>query len=155
MKLSLVKLHLYLLVCVVLLVTGLLSACGSGGSAIATPTTTTLSTSAATATADETALIGQMVFVGPPTAKIVSGTTFEVDGKVKNGDDKQHDIYVKVELLDGSGHVIASATQNVDNVPGGTTDAFAIQGTTTQSTWASVKATVVRVAENVNGAGQD
>jgi hypothetical protein len=101
-------------------------------------------------------LIKEMTLVGTPTARIVSGTTFEVDGKIKNGDDKQHDIFVKAALLDASGKPIAtSAVVNVDNVVGGATVPFTIQGTTPQPTWVSVQVTVVNVTENVNGAGVD
>ena len=96
-----------------------------------------------------------MTFVGSSTAKLVSGTTFEVDGKIKNGDDKQHDIYVKVMLLDASGKQIATATQNVDNVAGGDTASFAIKGTTPQSTWSNVQVSIVKVSENVAGSGSD
>ena len=101
------------------------------------------------------ALMKQMTFGGTPTAKIVSGTTFEVDGKIKNGDNKQHDIFVQVVLLDASGNQIATATKNVDNVPGNATVSFAIQGTTPQPTWQNVQVKVVNVTENVNGAGDD
>jgi len=109
----------------------------------------------ASATAVEGSLIQKMTIIGSPTAKIVSGTTFEVDGKVKNGDDKQHDIFVKVDLLDASGKQVGSATQNVDNVQGGAIASFAIQSTTQQPTWSKVEANVVKATENINGAGGD
>lgn len=121
-----------------------------------TPTSASASGPGATATAAETSLIQQVTFVGTPTAKIVSGTTFAVSGKLKNGDDKQHDIYIQATLLDASGKVIATtAPFNVDNVPGGATVSFTVQGTTPQPTWTSVKVTVVKVSENINGSGTD
>jgi hypothetical protein len=101
-----------------------------------------------------TALIKKMTIVGTPTAKLVAGTTFEVDGFIKNGDSKQHDIYVQATLLDASGNVIsASAPLNVDDTPAGATVPFAIQGTASQPTWSSFKVVVVNVTENVNGTG--
>jgi hypothetical protein len=110
----------------------------------------------ATATAAVQALIHEMTFVGAPTSKIVSGTTFEVDGKIKNGDSLQHDIYVEASLFDASGKlIVTTAPLNVDNVAGGETVPYSIQGTTPQPTWASVKVTVVNVTENVNGTGTD
>ncbi|HET9999724.1 MAG TPA: FxLYD domain-containing protein [Ktedonobacteraceae bacterium] len=119
-------------------------------------TPTVNSPNAATATAAVEALIKEMTFVGTPTAKIVAGTTFEVDGKIKNGDSKQHDIFVEASLLDASGKVIVTtAPLNVDDIAGGETVPYSIQGTTPQPTWASVKVTVVKVTENVNGTGTD
>ena len=110
----------------------------------------------ATATAGETVLLQQMTIVGTPTAKIVSGTTFAVGGKLKNGDNKQHDIFIQATLLDTSGKVIATtATTNVDNIPGGVTVSFTVQGTTPQPTWTSVKVTIVKVSENVGSSGTD
>jgi hypothetical protein len=97
-----------------------------------------------------------MTFVGKATAKIVSGTTFEVDGQIKNGDSKQHDIYIQATLLDASGAKIATTNAlNVDNIAGGETVNFSIQGTTPQPTWASVEVTVVKVTENVGSSGTD
>ncbi len=146
----------------------LLAACGSSTStgtagttpsstnATSVPTTSAASGPGATATAAETLLIQQVTFVGTPTAKIVAGTTFAVSGQLKNGDDKQHDIYVQATLLDASGKVIATtAPFNVDNVHGGTTVSFTIQGTTPQPTWNSVQVKVVKVSENINGSGGD
>jgi hypothetical protein len=143
-------------VCVVFLLMLGLAACGSDSVTGTTPTPTTTPPGGATATAAVAALIKQMTLVGTPIARIVSGTTFEVDGKMKNGDDKQHDIFLKAALLDASGKTIAtSAAVNVDNVAGGATVAFTIQGTTPQPTWASVQVTVINVTENVSGAGPD
>lgn len=160
--------RLYFIVFACLVMGTLLAACGSSTGSSGTTSTTTATavpttgnTSAtsgpgATATAAETSLITQMTFVGTPTAKIVSGTTFAVSGKVKNGDDKQHDIYVQAMLLDASGKVIATtAPYNVDNVPGNATVSFTVQGTTPQPTWSSVQVKVVKVTENINGSGDD
>lgn len=136
-----------------------LAACGSDTSTGATTPTTSANSSgspAATATAAESALIQAISFVGQPTAKIVSGTTFEIDGKLKNGDSKQHDIYIQASLLDKTGKIIASTQEeNVDNVPGGATVSFSIQGTTPQPTWDTIQIKVTKVTENVNGAGPD
>lgn len=157
----------YFLVFASLLIGVLLAACGSSttstgssgttSSHASSPSTTTAASGPnATATAAEASLIQQMTLVGTPTAKIISGTTFAVTGKIKNGDDKQHDIYVQASLLDASGKVIVStAPYNVDNVPGGATVSFTVQGTTPQPTWSSVKVRVTKVAENINGSGSD
>ncbi|MEO8971991.1 MAG: FxLYD domain-containing protein [Ktedonobacteraceae bacterium] len=166
MRLFHISLRLYLTIFACLIIGVVLAACGtstgtSGTSSTPTstpptPTSSSASGPGATATAAETALIPQMTFVGTPTAKIVSGTTFAVSGKLKNGDDKQHDIYVQATLLDASGKVIATTTPfNVDNVAGGATVSFTVQGTTPQPTWSSVQIKVVRVAENINGSGGD
>jgi len=107
------------------------------------------------ATVTVSALAKMIIQVGQPTAKMLSGATFEVDGQIKNGDNQQHDITLQVMLLDASGKAVATATKLVDNVPGGATVAYSIQGTTTQPTWQSVQVTVIKVSENVNGTGQD
>jgi len=141
-------------ICMAFLVVSGMAACSadSGSGSTATPTTPALNG----ASAAVQVLIKKMTFVGTPTARIVSGTTFEVDGKLKNGDTKQHDIWVQAVLLDASGKSIATtAPYNVDDTPGGATVPFAVQGTTPQPTWASVKVTVVNVTENVNGTGPD
>ena len=149
----------YFVMFVGLILLMLLAACGANTSASSSSTPTANPHSAAsinaTPTAAETALIKEMKFVGSPTAKIVSGTTFEVDGKIKNGDDKQHDIYVKVVLLDAVGKQIATVTENVDNVKGGATVAYSIQGTTPQAAWANVQVAVEKVTENIGSSGTD
>jgi len=96
-----------------------------------------------------------VTIVGQPTVRLVSGTTFEADGQVKNIDTFQHDITLKITLLDASGHVVGTATQLEDNVKGGTTVSYAIQGTATQSSWSSVEVAVIKVSENINGTGGD
>lgn len=154
MTLSNLRQNLLLLYC--LLSAIVLAACSDVPATGTSPTPTTNTLNAATATAAVQALTKEMTIVGTPTAKIVSGTTFEVDGKIKNGDSKQHDIYIEASLLDASGKPIVTTTPyNVDNVAGGETVPFAVQGTTPQPTWASVKVTIVNVTENVNGAGPD
>ena len=156
MNLSNLRKHLLLLCCFVLLSATILVACSDITSTGASPTPTANTLNAATATAAVQALIKEMTFIGTPTAKIVSGTTFEVDGKIKNGDSKQHDIFIQASLLDASGKPIVTTTPyNVDDVAGGETVPFAVQGTTPQPTWASVKVTVINVTENVNGTGTD
>ena len=156
MSLSNLRQNLVLLCCIGLLSAIVLAACSDVTSTGTSPTPTTNTLNAATATAAVQALIKEMIIVGTPTAKIVSGTTFEVDGKIKNGDTLQHDIYIEASLLDASGKpIVTTAPYNVDNVAGGETVPFAVQGTTPQPTWASVKVTIVNVAENVNGTGTD
>ena len=162
-----ISFRLYLIIFVCLIIGVVVAACGSSTSAAGTQGTSHTTGSAnaksssangpgVTATAAETSLLQQMTFVGTPTAKIVAGTTFAVSGQLKNGDDKQHDIYVQASLLDASGKVIATtAPFNVDNVHGGTTVTFTIQGTTPQPTWHSVQVKVVKVSENINGSGDD
>src|SRR5205807_1544274 len=104
----------------------------------------------------EVAVTKLVTFVGQPKAKIVLGTTFEVDGTVRNGDSKQHDIYMQAALLDASGKTIATtAITNVDNVPGNGTENFALKGATSQPNWASVKVTIQKVTENIGGSGND
>jgi hypothetical protein len=138
-----------------LLTTLLLAGCGDISPGTSS-TPTVVPPNAATATAEVQALIKQMSFVGTPTAKTVSGTTFEVDGMIKNGDSKQHDIFVEASLLDASGKsIVTTAPLNVDNVASGETVPYSIQGTTPQPTWTSVKVTIVSVTENVNGTGTD
>ena len=99
----------------------------------------------------------KMTLVGQPTAKIVSGHhVFEVVGQVKNGDSKQHDIYVQAILLTSSGAIVGSTAYfNVDDVPGGGTESFTIQGTTIQPTWATVQVKIVGITENIGTEGGD
>ena len=142
-----------------LILVALLSACGSNTSTTTTSTTTSSATNQQTAvppaTATATDLAKMVSLIGQPTAKIVTGTTFEVDGTLKNGDSKQHDIYVKVALLDATGKIIASTIHNVDNVAGGATVSYKVQGTTSQPTWTTVEVTVDKVTENIDGSGSD
>ena len=155
----LLRRKVYFVILAGLMLLMLLAACGSATSSDSSSTSTSnLSNTAhvnATPTAAESALMKEMTFVGSPTARIVSGTIYEVNGKIKNGDDKQHDIYVKVVLLDATGKLIATTTENVDNVKGGATVSYSIQGTTTQATWANVQVSVVKVTENIGGSGSD
>lgn len=109
----------------------------------------------AAAAATASAYMKLVTIVGQPTVKMVSGTTFEADGQVKNDDTFQHDITLKITLLDASGRVVGTATHLVDNVKAGTTVSYAIQGTASQPTWTSVAVAVVKVTENLNGTGGD
>ena len=156
------SLSLYGVIALCLLFVALFSACGSNNTSSSTTSTSASATKApaqqaavSPATATAQALAQMVAFIGQPTAKIVSGTTFEVDGMLKNGDSHQHDIYVKVSLLDSTGKVIASTVENVDNVPGGATVHYAIKGTTSQPTWAKVIVTIQKVTENIGGSGSD
>src|SRR5947199_9748746 len=96
---SLLRRESYFVMFVGFMLLMLLAACGGNTSASSSSTSTSNSSNGANVNATPTAaaLIKEMIFVGSPRAKIVSGTTFEVDGKLKNGDDKQHDIYVDVK----------------------------------------------------------
>ena len=96
-----------------------------------------------------------VTIIGQPTVKMVSGTTFEADGQVKNDDSFQHDITLKITLLDASGRVVGTATHLLDNVKAGTTVSYSIQGTASQPAWTSVEVAVVKISENLNGAGSD
>ena len=116
---------------------------------------TTANSANAAAAATAAAYMKLVTIVGQPTVRLVSGTTFEADGQVKNIDTFQHDITLKITLLDASGHVVGTATQLEDNVKGGTTVSYAIQGTATQSSWSSVEVAVIKVSENINGTGGD
>jgi hypothetical protein len=156
MTLSILRQKLVFLCCFALLSTIVLAACADISTSGTSATPTANLPNGATATAAVQALIKEMTLVGTPTAKIVSGTTFEVDGHIKNGDTKQHDIFVTASLLDASGKaIVTTAPFNVDNVAGGETVPFAVQGTTPQPTWTDVKVTIVNVTENVNGTGPD
>jgi hypothetical protein len=149
-----------LLLLLVLAACGTNTTTGSPASSATTPANATATKAVAptsTTSAQEAALIPMMKLVGQPTAKIVSGHhTFEVVGQIKNGDAKQHDIYVQVTLLDASGAIVGStAFFNVDNVPGNGTASFTIQGTTIQPTWTAIQVKVVGVTENIGTSGGD
>src|SRR5690242_19171597 len=100
----------------------LLAACGSSTTSASKPSTNSKDNSAPA----EVVLMKLMTPVGQPIAKMVSGTTFEVNGQIKNGDSKQHDITVQATLLDASGKIIATATKFLDNVKGGATVSYTI-----------------------------
>ena len=109
----------------------------------------------AAAAATASAYMKLVTIIGQPTVKMVSGTTFEADGQVKNDDTFQHDITLKITLLDASGHVVGTATHLVDNVKAGTTVSYSIQGTALQPSWTSIEVAVLKVTENLNGTGSD
>src|ERR1700719_227316 len=119
MTLSNLRQKILLLCFLGLFSTLVLAACADITSPGTSATPTANAPNGATATAAVAALIKEMTFVGTPTAKIVSCTTFEVDGHIKNGDTLQHDIYIEASLLDASGKPIVTTTPlNVDNVAG-------------------------------------
>jgi cytochrome b561 len=117
------------------------------------PRSNTSANAAAAATA--AAYMKLVTIVGQPSVKIISGTTFEADGHIKNADTFQHDITLKITLLDASSHIVGTATHMVDNVKGGATVSYAIQGTASQSSWSSVELAVIKVTENIIGTGGD
>jgi hypothetical protein len=148
------------LVAGLLLMLLLLTACGGNNSTPSTtsassPSSSPASSANAAAAATATTIKKLASLVGQPEVKMLSGTTFEADGRLKNDDTYQHDFTLKVTLLDTSGKAIATATQLVDNVKGGETVSYAIQGTTTQPNWTSVEVAVINVSENINGSGGD
>ncbi len=117
--------------------------------------TTAANSADAAAAATAAAYMKLVTIIGQPTVKMVSGTTFEANGQVKNDDTFQHDITLKITLLDASGHVVGTATHLVDNVKAGTTVSYSIQGSASQPAWTSVEVAVVKISENLNGAGSD
>ena len=117
--------------------------------------TTAANSADAAAAATASAYMKLVTIIGQPTVKMVSGTTFEANGQVKNDDTFQHDITLKITLLDASGHVVGTATHLVDNVKVGTTVSYSIQGTASHPAWTSVEVAVVKISENLNGAGSD
>jgi hypothetical protein len=138
----------------------LLAACGGNGNTNSTasiPSSASTSTgnTNATSVATATSMMKLVSLIGQPKVRMLSGTSFEADGQLKNNDTNQHDFTLKITLLDASGKVIASTTQLVDNVKGGATVRYALQGTTTQPSWSSVEVAVIKVSENVNGSGSD
>ena len=127
----------------------------SKNAAPASSSTHTTAANSADAAATASAYMKLVTIIGQPTVKMVSGTTFEANGQVKNDDTFQHDITLKITLLDASGHVVGTATHLVDNVKAGKTVSYSIQGTALQPTWTSVEVAVVKISENLNGAGSD
>jgi hypothetical protein len=99
----------------------------------------------ASAAATAVAYMKLVTIIGHPTVKIATGATFEAVGQVKNDDTIQHDITLKIILLNASGQVVGTATQLEANVKGGATVSYSIQGTTTQTSWSSVVVEVVKV----------
>lgn len=142
---------LFGLICVMLL----LAACGHSTSASTSSSTSQNQSQHAKSTETVATVEKLITFVGHPTSKLVSGTTFEVVGQIKNGDAYQHDITLQATLLDASGKTIARATRFLDDVKAGTTIPFTISGTTPQPTWTNVQVAVVKVSENINGSGDD
>lgn len=141
-----------------LLVLLVLAACGGGTNTTTTASSATSAGQSAQSTSGKTteaALISKIKLMNSPTVKI-TGTTFMVTGQIKNGDTKQHDIFVQATLLDASGKAIATSTLlNIDNVAPAATVPYTIQGTTSQPDWSKVQVSVIKVSENVNGAGAD
>src|SRR5437763_3755670 len=127
----------------------------SKNAAPASSSTHTTAANSAAAAATASAYMKLVTIIGQPTVKMVSGTTFEANGQVKNDDTFQHDITLKITLLDASGHVVGTSTHLLDNVKAGTTVSYSIQGTASQPTWTSVEVAVVKISENLNGAGSD
>ncbi len=152
--LTLILLVVGVLLVFLMVVRGLLAPTSIAPASSSSDSTTNNSANAAAA-ATASAYMKLVTIVGQPTVKIVSGTTFEADGQIKNVDTFQHDITLKITLLDTSGHVVGTATHMVDNVKGGATVNYAIQGTASQSSWSSVEVAVIKVSENINGTGSD
>ncbi len=132
----------------------LLVACGNDGSS-STNTGSSSTTKSSTATPADPNHISLAKMIGTPTAKITSGTNFEVTGQVQNLDTKQHDIHLQATLKNASGQIVGTATGLADNVPGGETDTYTLNGTLTQPTWSTVSVVITKVTENVDGQGSD
>lgn len=162
MVLSLLQRKTYFIVLVSIFGLSLFSACGSntptstGTTSSATTRTPTSTSAVSTATATVTAVTKLITLIGQPKAKMLAGTTFEVNGMVKNGDSKQHDIFLQATLFDATGAKIASTViQNVDNVKGDTIVPYSIQGSTAQPIWTRIQVTIIKVSENTGGSGSD
>src|SRR5947209_15384713 len=121
----------------------LLVACGSSSTnhnssgSSSTSKTSTSSSNSASAAATATAYEKLVSLIGQPKVKMLTGTTFEAVGQIKNVDAFQHDITLQVVLTDASGKVIANGSQFLDNVKPGATVSYAVKGTTTQPAWTS------------------
>jgi ABC-type glycerol-3-phosphate transport system substrate-binding protein len=135
----------------------LLAACGSGSSGSSgssSSSTSSASVSSATPTQDANH-VSLAKLVGAPTAKIASGTNFEVTGQVQNLDKSQHDIYLQATLKNASGKVVGIARGLADNVAAGNMDTYTLHGTLMQPAWSTVVVVITKVSENVNGQGSD
>jgi len=132
----------------------LLAACGSESSGSSSSSTSSASVSSATPTQDANH-VSMAKLVGAPTAKITSGTNFEVTGQVQNLDKSQHDIYLQATLKNASGKVVGIARGLADNVAAGNMDTYTLQGTLMQPAWSTVVVVITKVSENVNGQGSD
>jgi hypothetical protein len=152
--LTLILLVVGILLVFLMVVRGFLSPTNTAPASSSSASTASNSANAAAAATAAT-YMKLVTIVGQPTVKIVSGTTFEADGQIKNVDTFQHDITLKITLLDASGRVVGTATHLVDNVKGGATANYAIQGTALQASWSSVEVAVIKVSENINGTGGD
>ena len=135
----------------------LLAACGSGSSGSnGSSSSSTSSASVSSATPTQNANhVSLAKLVGAPTAKITSGTNFEVTGQVQNLDKSQHDIYLQATLKNASGKVVGIARGLADNVAAGNMDTYTLQGTLMQPAWSTVVVVITKVSENVNGQGSD
>jgi ABC-type glycerol-3-phosphate transport system substrate-binding protein len=135
----------------------LLAACGSGSSGSngsSSSSTSSASVSSVTPTQDANH-VSLAKLVGAPTAKITSGTNFEVTGQVQNLDKSQHDVYLQATLKNASGKVVGIARGLADNVAAGNMDTYTLQGTLVQPAWSTVVVVITKVSENVNGQGSD
>jgi ABC-type glycerol-3-phosphate transport system substrate-binding protein len=137
-----------------LVVSMLLAACGSGSNGSSSSSTSSASVSSATPTQDANH-VSLAKLVGAPTAKIASGTNFEVTGQVQNLDKSQHDIYLQATLKNASGKVVGIARGLADNVAAGNMDTYTLHGTLMQPAWSTVVVVITKVSENVNGQGSD
>lgn len=133
----------------------LLAACGSNSSGSTSSTGSSSARSSTATPAQDPNHIALAKMIGTPTAKITSGTNFQVTGQVQNMDTKQHDIHLQATLKNASGQVVGTATGLADNVPGGETDSYTLTGALTQPTWSAISVVITKVTENVNGEGSD
>lgn len=147
----------FVLICCALLALIGLAACGSSnttsgsGSQQTTKSSTSANTGTTTTTTQNKNHISLAELIGQPTAKLTQGASFQVTGQVKNMDKLQHDIYLQATLKDASGKVVGIARGLADNVQGGQTATFTIQGITKVPTWATLSVVITKVSENIDG----
>ncbi len=138
-----------------------LAACGNNTTTHAsssqqtTKSSTSVNTPSATMTTQGNNHVSLAELVGQPAAKLAQGANFQVTGQVRNMDKLQHDIYLQATLKDASGKVVGIARGLADNVQGGQTVTFTIQGIAKQPTWTTVSVVITKVSENVDGQGSD
>lgn len=159
-KKGLFGLH-FSIITLLMLLSLLLAACGtaasgsSGSSSTSSTSSTTVASTPTQAATQDPNHVSLAKLIGNPAVKITTGTNFAVTGEVQNLDKLQHDVHLQVTLKNASGQVVGTATGLADNVPGGKTDDYTLQGTLTQPTWSTVAVVITRVSENVDGQGSD
>ena len=143
----------FVLACCVLFSLIGLAACGNSGTTNAssskqtTESSISVSTTATTTATQKNNHVFLAELVGQPTAKLTQGINFQVTGQVKNMDKLQHNIYLQATLKDASGKVVGMARGLADNVQGGQTATFTIQGIVRQPDWTTISVVITKVSE--------